>query len=197
MQILHGFITPAILAFFLSTTLAAPPATSTSAKPYTSTKSVPACAASAKPLRDLQYEFWIQVVFDRPFNNPFSGRRPDYPLHIERDKMAYAGVSYNALLITQTYQIRELFLLRGRNLYNRDGDTASLLPDEESDGYSTPGYNPVLFGFPSIEGLPIGLDFTAVKVCTPDLDTELQLRAQRYEGDGSMFFFQPSPSCGC
>ena len=203
MQRLHGFITTAILALILPTALATFSANATSAINSTSTKSIPDCAASPTVLNTLPYEFWVEVVFAKPFAFE-AENRPNNPLRVERGTMPFSGALFDALVIAGKDQAREFFLLRalGKALLDSNGDPAQIWPDPLST-YTYDGFNPVVFqASGDFDGYPYLLDVEVVKVCTPNFDTELQLRGQRrfFDDSGVLssdrgVFSRPFPPC--
>lgn len=197
MQILQSFITSAIFApfFFISTpvsSLATPD--SISDEPYSWNfesdykGTTPDCATPPIVLDSLPTDFWIQVIPLEPIeSDPWL--RPDLPLHIVRADNLYAGVLYDSVFVTQTYQARDGFRLNNNFLTNSEENQAFLWPTTTSYR-SFEDSNPLLFDaifnneFLSEEDQEIiTVDFTAVKSCTQDNQVELRLRGQRRFGD--------------
>lgn len=179
MQIFHDLITFAILGLSLVNALVA---------------SQYDCGASPTEFNTLSYEFWIEVEFLEPVNDQF-GFRSNNPVHIQRDHKPFNGVLFDRPIVARTYQVRDLFLLQDQNLLDPDGKAAVLWPDSLSTS-THPGYNPLVFnptGDVAENSYP--LDFTAVKTCTRNFDTELRLIGGKRRNSGNGVVFRLSPSC--
>ena len=208
MQILHSFISFAILAPFLPTnTLVASLATPDPMTPkrdpgnsnYKINDLTPDCAAPPTVFDSLPYEFWIQVVFLDPVDDDVDYYRQGDPLRTERYVMPYSGVLYDGAFIARPSQPRDLYLLDNNFLVNTNDDFAKLWPDKYNAN-SFSGYNPVAFQTEGdFDEFAYELAFRAVKVCTSKNETELQLRAKRRDGVDKGVFVPglPLPLCNC
>lgn len=208
MQKLRSLITSVILAPFLSTTtLAASLATpdpiffkrDLGNSNYNINDLTLDCATLPTEFDSLPYDFWIQVVILKPFDDDDDFFRRGNPLRTERSIMPYSGVMYDAALIAGSSQAREFFVLDNEFLWNRDDEYARLWPDKYNlNSYS--GYNPVAFQTEGdFDEFAYSLAFKAVKVCISENETELHLRAKRRDGvdKGAAFFGLPLSLCNC
>lgn len=191
MQILINFITFVLFVLSSPITSASPPAKSSSVKPYTYTskKNSYGCSPSPKRTDSLPYEFWIELEFVNSFDTPFKFRRNN-PLRVDRNYNLFAGAFSDRVTVTETYQIRDLFLLKDGHLLDSGNRPAELLPDINSrNDYF--GYTSLIFDFSGDidDGFPDPLTFTAVEVCTGHRYPELQLRAKRTLGNDKGGFF--------
>lgn len=209
MQILESIWPLAIFALFFSSALADTPTTSTSAKSSTGTQSIPACAASPTAFDEYLHEFWIEVVFPSPTPD-LPGQRKGYSLRVEEDFNPhlwpllgndYFDLTFDRTIITRDDLVRNLFVLHTERLTGPLRGLASLWPDQLSVGpYIPAGFNPLDFGentrvLDHVYGAD--LQWTIVKVCTPDNEIDLQLRGRKadpIEGGGTLLipsFYPP------
>lgn len=184
MQIVHDFL-PWILVFCLPDALASP------------SKSTPDCAIPKRYPEDYTNgEFWIQAVYleyrpDRLFSIAYN------PLHVDLDINPITGdldardghqPVLDRLVVGVFDDTTDLFRLSGGELLYH-GKIAAIWPDERTpdthvDDSSPlfPGFNLVGFNINTRNSSTPGLhlDFSIVKGCTPDNETELTLSVKKF-----------------
>lgn len=157
MRILHCTVTSTVAAFFLPTTITATPNPGPS-------KPVPECAQPPRSVVTLPYNFSIDVV------------APDLdalPINLENYGL-FSAVYVDRPLLDQGNEVGSPFRLTQNKLFNAINPEVEggLIPDYYSISYQ--GLQTLAFNSGLASGTKLG--FAAVKVCTPNAGTELQLR---------------------